>query len=219
MLLVVGAHLHAAEVDLKTLIANPKQFDGKMVTTTGLVADSGNGVYLFPDFLSAAKGGRDARQAAYIPDTRGLFTKDDHRCWFAIQGVVNSRGHGPWGDNPCEIEVTSIRKLRPEKRPLWPDDIGVFLNATSEGVMVDSELPDGGSAIVEIAPSQTQPVQIIPGGEVTISRSAGLSSSKAKMYTTRLHYPQRKRSEPSERRFRFVVRDHGIDMAGADKKR
>jgi hypothetical protein len=118
---MLSAQAYAGEIDLREIIAHPQTFDGKEITTKGLAAlggIGGNALYLYPDFDTAAKGAFDVHHAAYVPDKLmkfRSFTMEDHRCWFAVTGIVRARRHGPWGDNPCEIEIKSIRNCIEKK--------------------------------------------------------------------------------------------------------
>ena len=210
ILFALSRYAGAAEVDLKAIIADPQRFDGQKVTTRGLAEDAGNGLYLFPDFTTAAKSAFAGQRTAYL---RGAFKLEDNRCWFAVTGIVRAHLHGPWGQNRCEIEITNIRKLYREKRLLWPEDFGVFRNATPTTVFVESELSDGGSTGTIISANQTGEVEINFRGVLTVKDWSASEFPKPIMFRAKVEIPSRKPQEPSERNFHFVIHKDRLEAA------
>jgi hypothetical protein len=213
ILLALNTCVAAPQVDLKTIIANPQRFDGQEISTRGLAMDTAqNAVLLFPDFATAAKSAADSRPAAYLRgNSKVSFKVEDNRCWFAVTGIVSAQWHGRWGDSACEIKIKSIRKLYREKRVLWPADIGVFFNATSTEVFVESELFDGGSLGTGIPAKKTGDVKIDSPGVITFKDWSASGFPKAVMFTARVQLPSRQPQEPSERNFHFVIHKNRLE--------
>jgi hypothetical protein len=209
LLLAFTSRAHADRVELSAVIAHPERFDSREVTVVGLAADNGNGLYVFPTFEAASKGTRHTQGAAYVPYPHEV---NYHRHWVEITGVVHAERHGWADENPCEIWMTHFRDLRREGRVLWPEDIGLFLNATSATIMFESEVNGGGSEVKEVKPHQSDDAIIIPSGRLIVYKRPGMKV----MFTTKLQYPKRRPEDPSERRFRFAVHENGLEFVGEE---
>ncbi|MGH8094851.1 MAG: hypothetical protein ACREIF_15490 [Chthoniobacterales bacterium] len=208
----LASYAAADHVKLSAIIAHPQEFDGRKVTVIGLAADNGNDLYVFPTFEAASEGRTNTRGAVYVP---GPFKRDYNRHWVEVIGVVHASKHGWAGQNPCEIEMIQFRDLRHEKRLLWPEDIGLFFNATSSPVIVDSEIRSGAGSGTLINPHQTGTALIIPSGQLVVYRGADMKV----IFTAKLQYPKRRPEHPSERSFRFVVHKHSLELAGEKEPR
>jgi hypothetical protein len=218
-LLLIGAQAVSGEVSLRQIMDRPAQFDGQVVTTTGLIGFNGGGAYIFPDFPSAAKGRDDAHGAAYAQCGQFFFEEKDNRCWFRVTGIVRGNRHGPSGDNPVEIEVQTAKKLRLENRVLWPEDFGMFLNGTKHVVLLESELKKGAAAC-DLSPGQSGPLQLVSGRTLVAYKQGSPESTDVKlMFRIPVRLPTRTPKDSSERIFKFVVREDGLSVNGSEKAR
>lgn len=205
LILTLTSHARGDRIDLSAIIAHPQKFDGREVTVTGLAADNANGLYVFPTFEAASKGARNTESATYVPYPH---KEDYNRHWVEVSGVVHAGRHGWAGQNPCEIWMTHFRDLYPEKRALWPEDIGSFLNATSTSIVLETDVAGGAGTATVLNSYQTATVPIIPFGRLVVSHGAKV------MFTAQLRYPKRRPKDPPERRFRFVIHEHRLDFVG-----
>lgn len=93
-------------------------------------------------------------------------------------------------------------------------DMGLFVNATTTTVCVDSEIPGGGSVGSVVRPNESVRLEVMGGGQVTVSNWSSPQVPKPILFMTTLKIPHRRPNDQSHRQFRLVVHERKLEVSG-----
>jgi hypothetical protein len=108
------------------------------------------------------------------------------------------------------IALQKLQMLRRRKGAV-AHEIGMFTNATSQMVSIESEIPGGASAGSLVRPGESTKLEIAPGGRITVSDWSSPQFPKPILFTTIMRIPVRKADDRLHREFRFVVHQHSLE--------
>jgi hypothetical protein len=149
-------------IDFKSLLGNPKAYDGQRVSVIGVVIGDGPEFELFQNVSDALDPKSDSRAFYVIAKGKWARTRPYDLHSVRITGTVNTNRHGIWGYagqiSLETIEVLSAGPLTTQSMPF-----GVFRNETRKTIAVrlfDSSGPQAG-------------FQLGPGDSVSLPISDG----------------------------------------------
>jgi hypothetical protein len=132
--------------DFKSLLGNPKAYDGQRVSITGIVIGNGPEFELFQNVSDALNVRSDSRAFYIIAKGKWSRTRPYDLHWVRVTGTVNANRHGFWG-YACEISLEKIEALSAGPLTTQPMPFGVFRNETRQTVSVrlfESSRPQAG---------------------------------------------------------------------------
>jgi hypothetical protein len=83
-------------------------------------------------------------------------------------------------------------------------------------VCIDSEIPGGGSVGSVIRPNESVNLEIMVGGQVTVSNWSSPEVPKPILFRTTIEIPDRKSNDQSQRQFRIVVHQRKLEVQRAE---